>query len=96
MSFTTQRLGAAAVLFSAFCTIAMAQKPKTNYDESKVPEYKLPDPLINKQGQPVSKQEWLTSRRQEVLRLFEQSVYGKTPTQKLAVRFQVIESDAKD
>ncbi|MDF1514531.1 MAG: acetylxylan esterase [Anaerolineae bacterium] len=51
-----------------------------NYDESKIPQYHLPDPLIREDGHAVSTaSEWLHSRRHELLAQFERSVYGCAP-----------------
>lgn len=60
---------------------ASAQEPfVANYDESKVPEYSLPDPLTTKSGETVSDpQTWTNTRRPEVLRLFQTQVYGRAP-----------------
>jgi len=61
-----------------------------NYDESKVPQYSLPDPLTLADGSKVSDAEiWLTKRRPEILHLFEQHVYGKTPDNLISIRFEV-------
>ncbi|MFC2125060.1 acetylxylan esterase [Bacteroidota bacterium] len=59
-----------------------AQRADVNYDESKVPEYKLPDPLINNDGSHVKDpKQWTSSRRGEILNLFEEHMYGKVPEQ---------------
>lgn len=51
-----------------------------NYDEAKVGSYTLPDPLKFADGRAVkSAGEWRSKRRPEIMRLFEQQVYGKTP-----------------
>lgn len=63
-----------------------------NYDESKIPSYTLLDPLRlanGHTGSPASlragakavttSQQWLTQRRPEILRLFEQNIFGVTP-----------------
>jgi hypothetical protein len=61
-----------------------------NYDESKVPPYTLPDPLVMADGTAVaSAGAWRSRRRPEVLRLFETQVYGKTPSTRLEVRYAV-------
>ncbi len=53
-------------------------------DESLVPDYTLPDPLVLADGTRVRDAEsWRTQRRPEILRLFETHVYGRTPTRKL-------------
>ena len=43
-----------------------------NYDESQVPAYTLPDPLVDSAGTPVrTPAEWPERRRPEILKLFE-------------------------
>jgi hypothetical protein len=62
------------------CPVAFAQ-PKANYDESKVPKYTLPDPLVCLDGTKVTdKATWEKKRRPEILRLFEEQVYGRSPS----------------
>ena len=59
---------------------AQTKPPEANYDETKVPAYTLPDPLRLEGGGKVDTPEiWRQRRRPEILRLFEQHVYGKTP-----------------
>ena len=61
-------------------TTANAQKFVANYDESKIPEYQLPDPLVMEAGERVQDAEaWMSQRRPEILRLFETQVYGRAP-----------------
>ena len=50
-----------------------------NYDESKIPDYTLPDPLICEDGTAVTDGEGWLKRRAEILALFENQVYGKMP-----------------
>ncbi len=53
---------------------------EANYDESCVPAYSLPDPLALADGTPVrSVKAWWGQRRPEILRLFEEHMYGKMP-----------------
>ena len=50
------------------------------YDEALVPHYELPDPLVSSDGSRITTaQQWQSSRRPEVMALFEQHVYGKIP-----------------
>lgn len=56
------------------------ESQQANYDESKVPAYTLPDPLLLSDGTRVTDaRTWFTRRRPELLRLFEQHVYGRMP-----------------
>ncbi len=49
-------------------------------DESLVPDYTLPDPLVLQDGTPVrDAKTWRSQRRPEILQLFETHVYGRTP-----------------
>lgn len=51
-----------------------------NYDESLVPDFALPAPLVLEDGTPVSTPEaWRDVRRPELLALFEHHVYGQAP-----------------
>ena len=64
-----------------------------NYDESKVPEFSLPEVLITNSGKKVTTvEEWEQVRRPEILSLFENEVYGKIPETEVDVSYKVIES----
>ena len=53
---------------------------EANYDESKVPEYTLPDVLTSFDGQHINTvQEWENSRRPEIVNFFEQNIFGQVP-----------------
>lgn len=67
--------------------------PPTNTDEAKVRSYTLPDPLVMTDGSPVTDDKaWLTRRRPELLRLFEDNQFGRTPKTVLRPRYQIIDS----
>ncbi len=69
-----------------------AQRFVPNYDESKVPPYKLPDPLLCADGTPVTTaQLWRTKRRGEILELFRKHMYGRSPAAPKQLRFRVLE-----
>ena len=73
--------GLIAVFNFLVCSGIEAQPMDANYDEAKVPLYSLPDPLITAKGRTVtSARQWTRERRPEILRLFEENVYGRTPT----------------
>ncbi len=64
-----------------------------NYDESKVPKFKLPNPLLMEDGTRVTTPEqWRKERRPELLKLFEEHVYGRSPGRPKAMTFVVVES----
>jgi hypothetical protein len=68
----------------------------SNYDESKVGTYTLPDPLVLANGKPVrDRQTWLKERRPEILRLYETEIYGRMPAKTPSVKWHVAETDAK-
>lgn len=56
-------------------------QPEINYNEEKVPDYKLPDPLLMLDGNTVDEpEEWYKIRRNEILELFRENVYGRVPS----------------
>jgi hypothetical protein len=62
-----------------------------NQDESKVPPYTLPDPLKLADGRTVvSAADW-PARRAELLRLFAEVEYGKTPEASIPMEARVVE-----
>ena len=64
------------------------------YDQAQVPAFNLPDPLTLLDGTPVTDAEtWTKRRRPEILKLFEQHVYGKTPGTLPEMRFEVTSVD---
>ena len=61
-----------------------------HYDESKVPDYVLPDPLVFADGTPITNAAaWTEKRRAEVLALFQEHVYGKSPGPPEKVTYEV-------
>ena len=69
---------------------ASAQPGGFNYDESKVPQYILPNPLLTSAGQPVTDSAmWFQQRRPEILKLFETHVYGRSPARPAEMSFHV-------
>jgi hypothetical protein len=61
-----------------------------NYDETMVPHYTLPDVLRCEDGTPVNDAKaWREQRRPEIMALFEQHVYGRTPTLPIEVESEV-------
>ena len=58
------------VLAFSLGTACCAEPPGTNYEESKVPAYTLPDPLLNLDGTKVEDAAAWKERRSEILELF--------------------------
>lgn len=89
-------LGAVMVFMTLSGPLDAADKFKPNYDESKVPDYTLPDPLVMQDGTKVTTPEmWRTKRRPEILELFRTHVYGRAPGKPAGMTFKVFERDAK-
>jgi hypothetical protein len=64
----------------------------SNYDESKVKPYTLPDPLVFADGTPVrTARDWTTRRRPEIIRLYEAEIFGHTPAKTPRVTWLVTE-----
>jgi hypothetical protein len=74
-------------------TVDAAEKRNVNYDESQVPQYTLPDPLVTQSGKKITTPAEWPSRRAEILALFEKFVYGKIPRQFPAIRFEIFEEN---
>lgn len=77
-----------------FTLTTAAQPAGINYDESKVPAYTLPELLVTSSGETVDDAEkWESVRRPEILRLFEEHVYGKMPGRPDDLSFEVLSVD---
>lgn len=82
------------LLFGLPGSVAAQAPNAANYDESRVPAYELPDPLVMQDGTPVTTpQQWRNARRPETLKLFEEHVYGRVPETPVAVRWSVANVD---
>lgn len=89
------RFSALLLLTALAVGCAEIQAQQINYDEAVVPDYALPDPLVLADGTPVTDAStWRDLRRPEILRLFEQHVYGKTPNGSTPLRFEIRSVDA--
>lgn len=79
--------------------LAKATGHVSNYDEAKVSAYKLPDPLVLANGQPVTDAAtWFKQRRPEILKFYQTEIYGRIPAHTPHVSWQVqkTESNARD
>ncbi len=72
-----------------------AQAPPANYDETAVPPYSLPDPLISAGGKAVtSVKDWERRQRPYILKLFTDHVYGQIPAKPAGMHFRLTETDS--
>ena len=67
-----------------------------NTEESKVPSYTLPDPLLTEAGKVVkNRRQWEKVRRSELMALFETEMFGKMPGKPADMHFKLLSSDAE-
>ena len=70
---------------------------RANYDEAKVPEFHLPDPLVLPEGGRVaSAREWEEKGRPATLKLIEREMYGRMPVGKPAGFEVVLDRETSD
>jgi hypothetical protein len=62
-----------------------------NYTDANAGSYTLPDPLINAAGKPVRDAKAWAKRRTEILHLFEELQFGRTPPAPKKIRFDVFD-----
>jgi hypothetical protein len=77
--------------------LALASLPAsaTNYDEAKVGDYTLPDPLLCLDGSRVTTPEaWFAKRRPEILERYRNEVFGRSPGPGTNVTFNVWETSS--
>jgi len=70
-----------------------AQRPDTNYEESRVPAYTLPDLLAG--PRPIATPAQWTPRRAQILDLFRDTVYGRSPGKPEHLAFTVLEENPR-
>lgn len=67
-----------------------------NYDESRVPPYQLPDPLIALDGTVIDTPElWETKRRPEILGILETHLFGRAPGEIDEFEAEVVRSETE-
>ena len=63
-----------------------------NYDEARAGTYQLPDPLVLASGRPVREaRTWVQQRRPEIVRLFEENQFGRSPGRPPGMSFEVFD-----
>ena len=85
----------ASIIFASIISVKAQDQIESNYDEAKVPAYTLPDPLNSLAGKKISnKKEWEKTRKPEILRLFEDNIYGQLPKDYDKITFTTIHEDS--
>jgi hypothetical protein len=80
----------------ALTCLATAQTNRYNYDEKKIPPFTIPDPLVLANGDKVADSKtWTEKRRPELLAIFADQVYGKTPAAPPSLRTSDVVTDRK-
>lgn len=83
-------------LTGGLCLGAAQPQFVPNYDESKVPQYTLPDPLVLANGKRVEDAKtWQKKRRPELLKLFEREMFGRSPGKPPMMKFQTWSLDRR-
>ena len=67
---------------------AFSQPAGANYDESKVPAYTLPNPLICNDGSRVRDSKQWEARRREIFSLLEREMFGRAPARPDKITFE--------
>ncbi|HNQ74146.1 MAG TPA: acetylxylan esterase [Verrucomicrobiota bacterium] len=84
-----QRAGRIGLGICVITASLCAAPPDVLQEESRVPSYTLPDPLVSTDGSRVTTAgQWLRQRRPELLRLFAENVYGVAPSGPARCRFE--------
>ncbi|BCX47410.1 acetylxylan esterase [Haloferula helveola] len=66
-------------------------KDGKNFHDDRVPDYRLPDPLVSEAGKAITETEdWTNIRRPEILELFRKHVYGIRPTTPYQIDFEEV------
>jgi hypothetical protein len=83
-------------LLFLFLSSAMNAQDEFNYDESKVPQFTLPDPLLFPGGRKVkSVKSWEKRRKPQLFRLFKDQMFGKIPKGLHISSFRIVEESNK-
>jgi len=93
INITTTTLGSLAML--VLLAAVQAAVAQTNYDESKVPRYTLPDPLTMADGTKVTAARAWPARRAEILTIFQTQMYGKMPGRPKGLAFKAASVETK-
>lgn len=84
-----------AITYVSLCALVVSgvavQAQETNYDESKVPQYTLPDVLVDASGNKITTaNQWISSGRPHAMRLVAETVYGVRPAEAAEATMEVV------
>lgn len=83
---------ATSMLYPCGQTDGQSNSIPVNYDESKVGTYSLPDALLLENGQRVhNSAAWYKQRRPELVHLFEENIYGRSPERPKDISWKVFD-----
>ena len=78
------------VLMTFVSQLEAQDHTQANYDEAKVPKYTLPDVLKSSRNTDVkNKTTWEKVRRPEILKMFEDNIYGQMPKKYSNIKYSV-------
>jgi len=93
---TIIKLFIVSLLIIAGNTAIQAQSAEANQDESKVPVFDLPEILKSNSGEQITtKEQWEKIRRPELMNLFAEQMYGRTPDKKIDATYELLSEDTK-
>lgn len=78
------------ILLTAIYAITISAYAQ-NYDEAKVGNYPLPDPLTFTDGKKVKNKKQWAERREEILDIFQKEMYGQMPAAPEGIALETIE-----
>lgn len=81
-------------LTASGCHASMAKMEPAHYDESRVPAYRLPDPLVMADGTAITTAAQWPARRREVLDLLAVHQYGVAPSVPVKITSKVVSEHA--
>lgn len=79
------------IFYLFLCTTFVMCQQETSNDGFLLSDYSLPELLLCNDGQRVENvEQWEKHRKPELLKLFASEMYGKTPTEKIEVEYELI------
>ena len=89
-----QRILSTAVILSLVCLRVTPAADEYNYDEAKVPQYELPDLLVDPDGHKVETADtWTSSARAKWMKVVADEVYGHAPNE--SVNLTIVDTSTK-